>query len=244
MTWIQHVLTEGRKKTGQHIEQPFGTEIVVHQVMQVNVVQKHMQKFCNLSQRTCALLILCPPTCRILFSYWKTLKHVLYRHILQIEVLLNESKPASFCTEHVFKEKRKKNLKRQTGKSGFMKAEKCVAARLTQCCTGEIICTDHKVNTPPFMLPLTARILTSEHEYICFHHLWICAYTCALQALSVSYSHSLQTESVSRYRTPELFWPPLPIHTILVSGLHVEVCKPRSPGHIPPALWHSAPGFK
>lgn len=104
--------------------------------------------------------------------------------------------------------------------------------------------------TPPpththfFMLPLIARILTSEHEYICFHHLWICAYTRALQALTVSYSHSLQTESVSRYRTPELFWPPLPMHTILVSGLHVEVCKPRSPGHIPPALWHSAPGFK
>lgn len=124
-----------------------------------------------------------------------------------------------------------------------MKAEKCVAARLTQCCTRENIHTDLKLNTP-FMLPIIAHLLTSGHVYMCFYHLCICAYTCALQTLCVSYGHGLQTESVCRYRTPELFWPPLPMHTILVSGLHVEVCKPRSPGHIPPALWHSAPGFK
>lgn len=68
-------------------------------------------------------------------------------------------------------------MKSQTGKSGFMKVEKCVAARLTQCCTGEMYRSQSQ--HPPFMLPthLIAHLLTSGHEFICFHHLWFCAYT-------------------------------------------------------------------
>lgn len=149
----------------------------------------------------------------------------------------------SLCSKLLFKEKEKK-LESQTGKSGFMKAEKMCGFKVNAVLDGKKRTHRSQSRQPSLMFPLIARLLTSGHEYICFHHLWLCAYTWALQALSVSYGYSLQTEPVSRYWTPELFWPPLPMHTIRVSGLHVEVCKPRSAGHIPPALWHSAPGFK
>ncbi len=195
---------------------------------------------CNLSVHTCASLILRPPTRRILLSYWKTLKLVLYGQFLQIEVL-NESNLASLCTKHVFKEKEKKTSNR---KVRIYESRKMCGCKVNPVLYRRKRTYRSQSKHPTFMLPITPRLLTSGHECMCFHHLWVCAYTCALQVLSVSYGHSLQTESVSRYRTPELFWPPLPMHTILVSGLHVEVCKPRSPGHIPPALWHSAPGFK
>lgn len=189
---------------------------------------------CNPSLHTCASLTLCPPTCRILFSNWNTLKHVLYGHVLQIEVRL--SNMASLCTKHVFKEKEKKTSNR--------KVRIYESKNMCGCKVNPVLYRRKSTYRSQIKHPLIALLLTSGHKYICFHHLWVCAYTYALQALSVSYGHSLQTESVSRYWTPELFWPPLPMHTILVSGLHVEVCKPRSPGHIPPALWHSAPGFK
>lgn len=47
------------------------------------------------------------------FSYWNTLKRVLYGQFLQVEVL-NESNLASLCTKHVFKEKEKKNAKQES----------------------------------------------------------------------------------------------------------------------------------
>lgn len=138
----------------------------------------------------------------------------------------------------------KKNLKRQTGKSGFMKAEKYVAARLTQTWAGEKVCADLRPAPPTFMLPLVTCFKTTGHH--CVHVSITCGsvHTRVCRRLSVCHMAEVYKQSVSRYWTPELFWPPLPMHTILVSGLHVEVCKPRSPGHIPPALWHSAPGFK
>lgn len=96
------------------------------------------------------------------------------------------------------------------------------------------------------MLPLITCLKTPVHWYVRYIDVSItcvCAYTCACR-LSVCHMAAVYKQSVSRYWTPELFWPPLPMHTMQVSGLHVEVCKPRSAGHIPPALWHSAPGFK
>lgn len=157
---------------------------------------------------------------------------------------LSDSIMASLSTKHVFKQK-EKNLKCQTGKSGTMKAEKCVAARLTKCRTRQNVRTDLKRRTPLLSsCPSSPPSFLSEHEYMCFYKLWVCACTCAMQAVCVSCGHGLQTEFVSRHRTPELFWPPPPMHPILMSALHVEVCKPRSPGHIPPTLWHSAPGLK
>lgn len=144
----------------------------------------------------------------------------------------DDSNLASRCTEHVFNEEKK----RQTGKSGFMKAEKCVTARLTQCCTGESKHTPTKCQL--FILPIIAW-LTSWHDASV-------SITCgSVHAhvhcrLPVSFNYALQTG----YWTPELFWPPLPMCAILVSGLHVEVYKPRSPGRIPSPLWRSALGFK
>lgn len=148
------------------------------------------------------------------------------------------------------KKEKENNLKRQTGKSGFMKAaKKCVAARLTQCCTGEHVRADLKLCDPLTVLPTAAHVLnfwTRVHVFpspVGPGHIHVhCKFSVC--ANSVCHMTTVYKQSVSRYRTPELFWPPLPMHTIRVSGLHVEVSKPRSPGQIPPALWHSAPGFK
>lgn len=78
-----------------------------------------------------------------------------------------------------------------------MRGEKCVAARLTQCWTGQKVCTDLKVSTPLSCYPSSPASkpldISTDTLSTCFHHLWVCAYTFAWQALGVSYGHSLQT---------------------------------------------------
>lgn len=76
------------------------------------------------------------------------------------------------------------NVKGQTGKSGFMRAENCVAARLTQCCIREIMQNyfnlwPHPHCPNPFMSPIITQH-PSKHVYMCFHHLHVCAYARSL----------------------------------------------------------------
>lgn len=87
----------------------------------------------------------------------------------------------SLCSKLLFKEKEKK-LESQTGKSGFMKAEKMCGFKVNAVLDGKKRTHRSQSRQPSLMFPLIARLLTSGHEYICFHHLWLCAYTWALQA--------------------------------------------------------------
>lgn len=121
----------------------------------------------------CALVFLC-----------LNVSHLVLMSILEIEVLMSRSWPLGMIWKKIKKEK--KNVKGQTGKSGFMRAEKCVAARLTQCCIREImqnyfnLCpTPHPHCPNPFMSPIITQH-PSKHVYMCFHHLHVCAYARSL----------------------------------------------------------------
>lgn len=131
-----------KKKTGQHIVQPLGTDIAVCQVMQVNVCT-NICKNCIL-QPECAYTIRCPPTCRILISRWNTLKRVLSRYILQIEVSQTWPLSLSLSALSSYLKKKKKNLKVKQESQDLWKQKKCVASRLTQCWMGKNERTDLK----------------------------------------------------------------------------------------------------
>lgn len=91
-----------------------------------------------------------------------------------------------------------------------MKGEKCVAARLTQCWTGEKLCTDPKVSTPLHAtLPRLPQNLWTAVQ-TCYIHISI---TCrSVQALSVSYGHSLQTVCLALLDTGAILASPSDAH--------------------------------
>lgn len=151
---------------------------------------------------------------------------------------MNESSTASHWTEHVFEKKR------QTGKSGFMKAVKCVAARFTKCCTTQDIPAD---NNLPSMLPIFPSPLfwTYIHMFVCAGFACVCV--CVFIWVFVSVQCLPQC-----YRSACVMWSEFTNRESSISedrvysglpswGLHVEVYRQRSSGHILPARWHSAP---
>lgn len=100
-----HSLKGEEKKTGQHIVQPLGSEIVVCQVMQENVWRNTCKHYILQSDWAC-MYIADPVSMHInLFSHWNTGNRSFRR--TPFAVLLNESNLASVCPKHVFKENEK-----------------------------------------------------------------------------------------------------------------------------------------
>lgn len=190
--------------------------------------------FCNLCVHTCASLILCLCQFSLFFVA------LLYADMQMKYNWMRQTWPRFVLSMYLKKKKKTWNVKQESQdlwkqKNVWLEVNP-VLYRRKRTCTYKTLAFYATCHCLPPTHWTWAHVFPSP--------VGLCIHMCAADSVCVSYNHGLQTQSVSRYWTPELFWPPLPMCTILVSGLHVDVCKPRSPGHIPPAFRHSAPGFK
>lgn len=214
MTWIQHVLHERRMK------------------------EKTVSMLCNHSAQKwsgCASVFFCRDFCKnyilqakyahmhctlcvfplwILFSLLKYLK-ICFRPRAEY-CWLSQRFPPSLLSMYL----KKKHSKCQTGNSGFMKTEKNLAVRFTQRWTGELMCTGFSKH------PFITCFKSTGHQFIHVTSIFASPFphTCAAGS-----PVSVYKQSGSRYRTPQLFWPPLPMQRVQsacwsqqtkVSGLH------------------------
>lgn len=204
---------ENERKNSQHVVQSFGTEVV--RLCKCVFLQRLLQKLHSAGQVcTHALHSLC----------LSTMNYVLIIEILEnmfqtaCRVLLAESKISSLSTQHV--SKKKKHSKCQTGNSGFMKTEKNLAMRFTQRWTGELMCIGFSKH------PFITCFKSTGHQFIDVTSIFASPFphTCAAGS-----PVSVYKQSGSRYRTPQLFWLPLPMQRVQsacwsqqtkVSGLH------------------------
>lgn len=213
---------EKERKNSQCIVQSFGTEVV--RVCKCVFLQRLLQK-CNSAGQACtrALHSLCP----------STLDSVLIIGILENIFTTASEKISSFCTQHVSKKKTKtiQNVKLEIQDLWKQKKKRKKnpwpwgSPRDEQ----ESSCALVLINTPS---PLRHGTLFSTcfrstgHQFIDATSIFASPFPHTRAAASPV---SVYKQSGCRYRTPQLFWLPLPMQSVRspcwsqqtkVSGLH------------------------
>ena len=140
------------------------------------------------------IMIPCPCTCKVLFLWLdyfnaglKETDFADWRTTGWVKLGL------ALCRACIWS-KRKKNFETSNRKVRIHESWKMCGCKVNSVLYRRKRTSWSQTERPPFIF---AHVLTSGHEYMCFHHLWVCAHTCALQTLCVCYMTTVYKHSLS-----------------------------------------------